>query len=137
MLIGCLDSCANFGEDNFDALSSAATKWSIKLLKKSDQCISVFSCAHLFLSAGGESSEKVLVCLKRALTAAKQAQGMAKSSRGDVGPTELFVAILNKYLYFFDKQVRWDQMHKDSDTHTHTLACMHQHTHACTLFKMN
>ena len=102
MLIGCLASCENFGEDNYDALSSAATKWSIKLLKKSDQCISVFSCAHLFSTKG--SSEKVLVCLKRALTAAKQAQGMAKSSRGEMGPVELFIAILNKYLYFFDKQ---------------------------------
>jgi len=104
MLIGCLSSCSNFGEDNFDALSSAATKWSIKLLKKSDQCVSVFSCAHLFNIADEGNSEKVMVCLKRALTAAKQAQGMAKSSRGELGPVELFIAILNKYLFFFDKQ---------------------------------
>ena len=46
----------------------------------------------------------MLVCLKRALTIAKQAQGMGKSSRGDVGPVELFIAILNRYLYFFDQQ---------------------------------
>lgn len=103
MLIGCLDACSSFGEENFDALSSAATKWSIKLLKKSDQCVAVYSCAHLFTSTGG-SPEKVLVCLKRALQSAKQAQGMAKSSRGEMGPVELLVGILNKYLYFFDKQ---------------------------------
>ena len=44
------------------------------------------------------------MCLKRALTIARQAQGISKSARGDVGPTELFIAILNKYLYFFDRQ---------------------------------
>ena len=103
MLIGCLDACSSFEEENFDALCSAATKWSIKLLKKSDQCVAVYSCAHLFTSTGG-SPEKVLVCLKRALQSAKQAQGMAKSSRGEMGPVELLVGILNKYLYFFDKQ---------------------------------
>jgi len=110
MLIGTLNDCANFGEDNWDTLITTATKWSIKLLKKSDQCKAVYSCSHLFFRKGGEAeasnetSDKVLVCLKRALTIAKQAQGMAKSSRGDVGPVELFIAILNKYVYFFDQQ---------------------------------
>ena len=109
MLIGTLNECENFGEDNWDTLITSATKWSIKLLKKSDQCRAVYSCSHLFWGKNEdgsikETSEKVLVCLKRALTIAKQAQGMGKSSRGDVGPVELFIAILNRYLYFFDQQ---------------------------------
>mmetsp|Transcript_11751 Transcript_11751/g.29995 ORF Transcript_11751/g.29995 Transcript_11751/m.29995 type:complete len:687 (+) Transcript_11751:1-2061(+) len=114
-LIGTLHECKNFGEDNWDTLVTTATKWSIKLLKKSDQCKAVYSCSHLFwntkeLESGADSAEqdsqgeKVLVCLKKALTIARQAQGIAKSARGDVGPVELFVAILNKYLYFFDRQ---------------------------------
>ena len=108
LLVGTLNACCNFGEDNWDTLVTTATKWSIKLLKKSDQCRAVYSCSHLFWRSEGQSgagaSEKVLVCLKRALTIARQAQGISKSARGDVGPTELFIAILNKYLYFFDRQ---------------------------------
>ena len=110
MLIGTLSECENFGEDNWDTLITTATKWSVKLLKKRDQCKSVYSCSHLFWKKNADgsmkdpTSEKLLVCLKRSLTIAKQAQGIAKSSRGDVGPVELFIAILNKYLYFFDQQ---------------------------------
>ncbi|CAI0435157.1 unnamed protein product, partial [Linum tenue] len=78
----------------------------IALLKKPDQCRAVFACSHLFWvddQDGDKDGERVLLCLKRALRIANAAQQMANAARGSSGPVTLFVEILNKYLYFFEK----------------------------------
>ncbi|KAA3488956.1 vacuolar protein sorting-associated protein 35B-like isoform X2 [Gossypium australe] len=46
---------------------------------------------------------RVLLCLKRALRIANAAQQMASIARDSSGPVTLFVEILNKYLYYFEK----------------------------------
>jgi vacuolar protein sorting-associated protein 35 len=46
---------------------------------------------------------RVLLCLKRALRIAHAAQQMSSATRGTSGPMTLFVEILNKYLYHFEK----------------------------------
>lgn len=46
---------------------------------------------------------RVLLCLKRALRIANAAQQMSSATRGTSGPMTLFVEILNKYLYYFEK----------------------------------
>ncbi|CAI0435595.1 unnamed protein product [Linum tenue] len=77
-----------------------------QLLKKPDQCRAVFACSHLFWvddQDGDKDGERVLLCLKRALRIANAAQQMANAARGSSGPVTLFVEILNKYLYFFEK----------------------------------
>lgn len=35
-------------EDNYDTLASNTTQYSAKLLKKSDQCLAILKCTHLF-----------------------------------------------------------------------------------------
>uniref|UniRef100_A0A6N2K9C8 Vacuolar protein sorting-associated protein 35 n=1 Tax=Salix viminalis TaxID=40686 RepID=A0A6N2K9C8_SALVM len=87
-------------------LSFSFCQHSAKLLKKPDQCRAVYACSHLFWvddQDGIKDGERVLLCLKRALRIANAAQQIASATRGCSGPVTLFVEILNKYLYFFEK----------------------------------
>ncbi|XP_027331215.1 vacuolar protein sorting-associated protein 35B-like isoform X4 [Abrus precatorius] len=81
-------------------------EYSAKLLKKPDKCRAVYACSHLFWvddQDGIKDGERVLLCLKRALRIANAAQEMANVARGSSGPVTLFVEILNKYIYYFEK----------------------------------
>ncbi|CAK7346156.1 unnamed protein product [Dovyalis caffra] len=106
LIIGALQRMNVFGVENRDTLTHKATGYSAKLLKKPDQCRAVYACSHLFWvddQDGVKDGERVLLCLKRALRIANAAQQMANATRGTSGPVTLFVEILNKYLYFFEK----------------------------------
>ncbi|CAK9317602.1 unnamed protein product [Citrullus colocynthis] len=106
LIIGTLQRMNVFGIENRDTLTHKATGYSAKLLKKPDQCRAVYACSHLFWvddPEGIKDGERVLLCLKRALRIANAAQQMANVTRGSSGPVTLFVEILNKYLYYFEK----------------------------------
>lgn len=106
LIIGTLQRMNVFGVENRDTLTHKATGYSAKLLKKADQCRAVYACSHLFWSDdqdGIKDGERVLLCLKRSLRIANAAQQMANVTRGSSGPVTLFVEILNKYLYYFEK----------------------------------
>ncbi|XP_021755944.1 vacuolar protein sorting-associated protein 35B-like isoform X2 [Chenopodium quinoa] len=106
LIIGTLQRMNVFGVENRDTLTHKATGYSAKLLKKADQCRAVYACSHLFWADdqdGIKDGERVLLCLKRSLRIANAAQQMANVTRGSSGPVTLFVEILNKYLYFFEK----------------------------------
>ncbi|XP_074273568.1 vacuolar protein sorting-associated protein 35B-like isoform X3 [Silene latifolia] len=106
LIIGTLQRMSVFGVENRDTLTHKATGYSAKLLKKADQCRAVYACSHLFWvddQNGIKDGERVLLCLKRSLRIANAAQQMANVTRGSSGPVTLFVEILNKYLYFFEK----------------------------------
>ncbi|KAH9759181.1 vacuolar protein sorting-associated protein 35B [Citrus sinensis] len=106
LIIGTLQRISVFGVENRDTLTHKATGYSARLLKKPDQCRAVYACSHLFWvddQDGIKDGERVLLCLKRALRIANAAQQMANVARGSSGPVVLFVEILNKYLYFFEK----------------------------------
>ncbi|KAG7966824.1 hypothetical protein I3843_08G067600 [Carya illinoinensis] len=106
LIIGTLQRMNVFGVENRDTLTHKATGYSAKLLKKPDQCRAVYACSHLFWVDdldGIKDGERVLLCLKRALRIANAAQQMINITRGSSGPVTLFVEILNKYLYFFEK----------------------------------
>ncbi|WRX30598.1 Vacuolar protein sorting-associated protein 35 - like 3 [Theobroma cacao] len=106
LIIGTLQRMNVFGVENRDTLTHKATGYSARLLKKPDQCRAVYACSHLFWvddQDGIKDGERVLLCLKRALRIANAAQQMANVVRGSSGPVTLFVEILNKYLYFFEK----------------------------------
>lgn len=106
LIIGTLQRMHVFGVENRDTLTHKATGYSAKLLKKPDQCRAVYACSHLFWVDDQDSirdGERVLLCLKRALRIANAAQQMANVARGGSGSVTLFVEILNKYLYFFEK----------------------------------
>ncbi|KAL6959910.1 Vacuolar protein sorting-associated protein 35A [Sarracenia purpurea var. burkii] len=106
LIIGTLQRMHIFGVENRDTLTHKATGYSAKLLKKPDQCRAVYACSHLFWVDDNDSikdGERVLLCLKRALRIANAAQQMATATRGSSGSVTLFIEILNKYLYFFEK----------------------------------
>ncbi|KAI8029796.1 Vacuolar protein sorting-associated protein 35B [Camellia lanceoleosa] len=106
LIIGTLQRIHVFGVENRDTLTHKATGYSAKLLKKPDQCKAVYACSHLFWVDENNSikdGERVLLCLKRALRIANAAQQMANATRGSSGSVMLFIEILNKYLYFFEK----------------------------------
>ncbi|THG20746.1 hypothetical protein TEA_003820 [Camellia sinensis var. sinensis] len=106
LIIGTLQRMTVFGVENRDTLTHKATGYSAKLLKKPDQCRAVYACSHLFWvddQDGIKDGERVLLCLKRSLRIANAAQHMANVARGSSGPVTLFVEILNKYLYFFER----------------------------------
>jgi vacuolar protein sorting-associated protein 35 len=115
LIAGTMDQCAVFGRSNNDTLTTKAAQYSAKLLKKADQARMVFNCSNLFWSsrraarseamrgdgddeeegapAVGKNGKRALECLQRALKIADVC--MADQS-------QLFVAILNRYLYFFE-----------------------------------
>ncbi|WJX15638.1 Vacuolar protein sorting-associated protein 35B [Trifolium repens] len=106
LIIGTLQRMNIFGVENRDTLTHKATGYSAKLLKKPDQCRAVYACSHLFWvdeQDGIKDGERVLLCLKRALRIANAAQQMANVARGRSGPVTLFVEILNKYIYYYEK----------------------------------
>ncbi|KAK3224363.1 hypothetical protein Dsin_011388 [Dipteronia sinensis] len=131
LIIGTLQRMHVFGVENRDTLTHKATgvtnlsmafdkdfffffpnedfilgQYSAKLLKKPDQCRAVYACSHLFWVDDQDNmkdGERVLLCLKRALRIANAAQQMSNAARGSTGSVALFVEILNKYLYFFEK----------------------------------
>ncbi|KAK6922560.1 Vacuolar protein sorting-associated protein 35 [Dillenia turbinata] len=106
LIIGTLQRMHVFGIENRDTLTHKATGYSAKLLKKPDQCRAVYSCSHLFWNDEQDSmkdGERVMLCLKRALRIANAAQQMSNATRGSSGSVVLFIEILNKYLYFFEK----------------------------------
>jgi vacuolar protein sorting-associated protein 35 len=134
-IVSTLHRCRVFTQDNRGALVHKAMSYCSKLLKRTDQCLAVLSCAHLYWQEKGEkveeksgekggedvSTEKegqqlpvrdgqgVLSCLKRALKIANAAQQQLAivERKGDAAsaPGHLFVEILNSYLYFYDHGV--------------------------------
>lgn len=109
IIIGALQNTRNFSKDNYDTLISKSALYASKLLKKPDQCRAVYLASHLWwaveIPARGEEEGKVdlfkddkrvLECLQRALRVADACMDVAVS-------VELFVEILNRYLYYFDR----------------------------------
>lgn len=104
LIISTFEKTACFSEENHEPLRTQCALAASKLLKKPDQCRGVGVCSHLFWSgrtieSKGEEirvGERVVECLKKALRIAKQC----------MDPTvqvQLFVEILNRYLYFYEK----------------------------------
>jgi len=112
LIIGTFERATCFTEENHEPLRTQCALAASKLLKKPDQCRGVSSCSHLFWSGrvygSGEDEEgekesvecrdgkRVMECLKKSLRIANQC----------MDPTvqvQLFVEILNRYLYYFEK----------------------------------
>jgi len=110
LIIGTFEKMSCFSEENHEPLRNQCALAASKLLKKPDQCRGVSVCSHLFWSGRtneGEDAEKgegsecrdsrrVMECLKKSLRIANQC----------MDPTvqvQLFVEILNRYLFYFEK----------------------------------
>jgi len=106
-IIGLLQTSRSFSSDNYDTLTTKCALYSNKLLKKPDQCLAVQLCSHLFWALPRESDPKdvqlyrdgkrVLECLQKSL---KIADACMEASVN----VQLFVEILNRYLYFYEKR---------------------------------
>ncbi|KAK6586070.1 hypothetical protein PZA11_001127 [Diplocarpon coronariae] len=111
IIAGALHEVRNFGRENYDTLITKCALHGSKLLKKPDQCRAVYLASHLWwavpIVARGETEDdekklyrdgkRVLECLQRALRVADACMDTAVS-------VELFVEILNRYVYYFDQQ---------------------------------
>ena len=118
-IVASLPNFVSLNKENYDTLASKATQYSSRLLTKPDQCRAILNCAHLFWPVAsapappgsaaaaqpalppqpvpghvGRDERRVLQCLKRALNIADACMG---------AHAHLFVEILNRYLYFYDK----------------------------------
>lgn len=109
VIANALHSTRNFSKENYDTLITKCAQYGSKLLKKPDQCRAVYLASHLWwaveIPARGEDEKtplyrdgkRVLECLQRALRVADACMDTAVS-------VELFVEILNRYVYYFDRQ---------------------------------
>ncbi|EME88645.1 uncharacterized protein MYCFIDRAFT_149259 [Pseudocercospora fijiensis CIRAD86] len=112
IIAGALCSCSErFSRENYDTLITKAALHGSKLLKKPDQCRAVYLASHLWWAVesaeteqkpeGGKEAyrdgKRVLECLQRALRVADACMDTAVS-------VELFVEILNRYVYYFDQE---------------------------------
>ncbi|KAJ5808226.1 hypothetical protein N7474_009495 [Penicillium riverlandense] len=109
ILAAALHGTRGFSKENYDTLITKAALHGSKLLKKPDQCRAVYLASHLWWIVEnpqrGEEDPKnlyrdgkrVLECLQRALRVADACMDTAVS-------VELFVEILNRYVYYFDQQ---------------------------------
>jgi len=102
LVVATLLQLNNLSNENYDTLSSKATQHCAKLLKKTDQCRAVATCAHLFWppvednKPAHRDEKHYIQCLSKALKTANACMGQQ---------VELFVEIFNHYLYFYDKKV--------------------------------
>ena len=102
LVMGTLERMSCFGEENQEPLLTQCALAASKLLKKPDQCRGVAVSAHLFWSGkspkGGElnDAKRVSDCLKKGVKIANQC--MDSSAQ-----VQLFVEVLNHYIYFFEK----------------------------------
>lgn len=127
VIAGALHGTRGFSKENYDTLITKAALHGSKLLKKPDQCRAVYLASHLWwvvenpqrgeedpknVSVPSSSDipqstsninqlyrdgKRVLECLQRALRVADACMDTAVS-------VELFVEILNRYVYYFDQQ---------------------------------
>ena len=109
VIANALHATRNFSKENYDNLITKCALHGSKLLKKPDQCRAVFLASHLWwaveIPARNEDEKtplyrdgkRVLECLQRALRVADVCMDQAVS-------VELFVEILNRYVYYFDRQ---------------------------------
>lgn len=108
IIAGALHGTRGFSKENYDTLITKTALHGSKLLKKPDQCRAVYLASHLWWIVENPQREedpqnlyrdgkRVLECLQRALRVADACMDTAVS-------VELFVEILNRYVYYFDQQ---------------------------------
>ncbi|MGH0131487.1 UNVERIFIED_CONTAM: hypothetical protein FKN15_077129 [Acipenser sinensis] len=105
LIIGTFERMKCFSEENHEPLRTQCALAASKLLKKPDQCRAVSICAHLFWSGrntdkNGEEihdGKRVMECLKKALKIANQCMDPSLQ-------VQLFIEILNRYIYFYEKE---------------------------------
>ncbi|KAJ1527070.1 hypothetical protein ONE63_008611 [Megalurothrips usitatus] len=102
LMVGTFEQLACLSEENAEPVRTQCTLAASKLLKKPDQCRGVATCCHLFWSGKTITGEerhdgkRVLDCLKKGVRIANQCMDSSVQ-------VQLFVELLNHYLYFYEK----------------------------------
>jgi len=97
LIVGTLCSVTILGKDNLIKMSTSLVNYSTKMVKRSDQCMAILSCCNLYWSNEVlRDPHKVLECLNKAKKFAEFAMTNAQN-------LILLVHILNKYIYFIEK----------------------------------
>ncbi|KAI1315191.1 Vacuolar protein sorting-associated protein 35 [Mortierella claussenii] len=111
LMVGTLQTTSCFNVDHYDTLITKCALHGAKLLKKPDQCRAVYTCSHLWWgtmivgqSEEGEETVQPYRDGKRVLECLQKALKIADSCMDSVTNVELFVEILNRYIYYFEKQ---------------------------------
>lgn len=96
LIVGALNALRFTREtvEDYESLATKVAKHSLKLTRKPDQCVAVCMASHLFWR--GEifaDGKRVLECLQKALKIANTSMNNS---------AELFVIILNQYLYYYE-----------------------------------
>lgn len=100
LVVATLSTLTFFNAENYDALVSNTASFCQKLLKKHEQCQAITMASSLYYSAAKQDGAKVMDQLKRALKIADVCMNQPKNMG-------LVVNLLNKYLYFFSKDVNF------------------------------
>ena len=95
-LIGTVLNISILSRDNLVAITSNIVQVSQSLLKKSDQCLAILNCTHLFYKTLVSDSNKILDCLNKA-------KKFADFAMTNIRNAILFIKILNKYFFFIEK----------------------------------
>ncbi|KAF9930327.1 Vacuolar protein sorting-associated protein 35 [Mortierella alpina] len=111
LMVGTLQTTSCFSVDHYDTLITKCALHGAKLLKKPDQCRAVYTCSHLWWGTmvvgqaeGGEDSASPYRDGKRVLECLQKALKIADSCMDNVTNVELFVEILNRYIFYFERQ---------------------------------
>lgn len=104
LIMGTVEQTSCFSEENHEPLRTQCALAASKLLKKPDQCRGVGLCSHLFWSGKTRESneeemhdgKRVTECLKKGLRIATQCMDSSVQ-------VQLFVELLNHYIYFYEK----------------------------------
>ena len=97
LIVGTLCSVTILSKDNLVKISNNLVGYSTKMVKRSDQCMAILSCCNLYWSNEVlRDTAKVLECLNKAKKFAEFAMTNAQN-------LILLVHILNKYIYFIEK----------------------------------
>lgn len=105
VIIGTLQNMRCFSAESYDTLAAKCASYSSRLLKKPDQCNAVQLCSHLFWQMQNNANDtelyregkKVLECLQKSLK-------IADTCMEPTDNCHLFVEILNRYLYYYERQ---------------------------------
>ncbi|KAG0252523.1 Vacuolar protein sorting-associated protein 35 [Mortierella polycephala] len=111
LMVGTLQATSCFTADHYDTLITKCALHGAKLLKKPDQCRAVYTCSHLWWGTmimgqqeEGQTSAQPYRDGKRVLECLQKALKIADSCMDSVTNVELFVEVLNRYIYYFEKQ---------------------------------
>uniref|UniRef100_A0A7S3Z9X4 Vacuolar protein sorting-associated protein 35 n=1 Tax=Lotharella globosa TaxID=91324 RepID=A0A7S3Z9X4_9EUKA len=103
LITAALEGFTGFSEENWETLVGKCCQHAAKLLKKEDKARAIVNCAHLFWptsqaeeAKARRSDKKLLKLVQRSLKAANDCMKEQ---------VELFVVILNKCLFFFERNV--------------------------------